>query len=46
MELNSYFRGLLNNIEPGPEAVRTAKKAHEDLRELLEEDEEVSKANP
>ena len=46
MELNSYFRGLLSNIEPGPEAVKTAKKAHEDLRELLEEDEEISKADP
>ena len=46
MELNSYFRGLLSNIEPGSGAVKTAKKAHEDLREFLEEDEEISKADP
>ena len=46
MELNSYFRGLLSNIEPGPEAVDTAKKAHQHLRELLEQDEEISKAEP
>jgi hypothetical protein len=46
MELNSYFRGLLSNIEPSPNAVDKAKKAHEDLREFLKNDEEISKADP
>lgn len=46
MELDSYFRGLLGNIEPGSEAVKKAKKAHKDLREFLENDEEISKADP
>ncbi len=46
MELNSYFRGLLSNIEPNSTAVTKAKKAHEDLRALLEKDEEISKADP
>lgn len=44
MELNSYFDGLLGNIEPSASAVKKAQKAHEDLRELLENDEEISKA--
>ncbi len=46
MELDSYFRGLLGNIEPSSAAVKKAKKAHEDLRAFLENDEEISKANP
>lgn len=46
MELNSYFRGLLSNIEPSSSAVKNAKKAHEDLRALLQKDEEISKADP
>jgi len=46
MELESYFLGLLGNIEPSPAAVKKAKKAHEDLRAFLENDEEISKANP
>lgn len=46
MELNTYFRGLLTNIEPSPAAVKKAKKAQEDLRAHLETDEEISKANP
>ena len=46
MELNSYFLGLTSRIEPTPEAVKTAKKAHEELREILQSDEEISKADP
>jgi predicted nucleotidyltransferase len=46
MELDSYFRGLLSNIEPDSAAVKKAKKAHEDLRAILQEDEEISKADP
>ncbi|SRR6266487_4495813 len=46
MELNSYFRGLLSNIEPSSSAVKKAQKAHQDLRALLEKDDEISKANP
>lgn len=46
MELDTYFRGLLANIEPSPAAVKKAKKAQEDLRAHLETDEEISKANP
>jgi predicted nucleotidyltransferase len=46
MELDSYFRGLLSKIEPNSAAVKTAKKAHEDLRAILQEDEEISKADP
>jgi len=46
MELNSYFQGLLGNIEPSSTAVKKAQKAHEDLRALLETDSEISKADP
>ncbi len=46
MELQSYFKGLLSNIEPDEKAVAKAKKSHEDLREILKNDEEISKANP
>lgn len=46
MELSSYFHGLLSNIEPTTAAVKKAQKAHEDLRALLEKDEEIKKANP
>jgi len=46
MELNSYFDGLLGNIEPDPKNVTTAKKSHEKLRELLKKDEQISQANP
>lgn len=46
MELQSYFKGLLSNIEPDEEAVAKAKKSHEDLREILQNDEEISKASP
>lgn len=46
MELNSYFQGLCSSIEPGDAAVAKAKKSHEDLREFLRNDEEISKADP
>lgn len=46
MELNTYFEGLLSNIQPKPEFVSDAQKAHTELRERLQKDEEISKANP
>ena len=46
MELNSYFQGLLSNIEPSSTAVKKAQKAHEDLRALFKKDDEISKADP
>ncbi len=46
MELNTYFDGLLSNIEPNAENVKIAKKAHEKLRKSLEDDEDVSNAKP
>ena len=46
MELNSYFRGLLTNIEPNQSDINKAKRAHEDLRQLFLLDDEISKANP
>ena len=46
MELDTYFRGLLSKIEPSPTAVKKAKRAHQDVRERLESDEEISAANP
>lgn len=46
MELNTYFDGLLGNIEPDAEHTEKAKKSHQKLREQLESDEEISKANP
>lgn len=46
MELNSHFQGLCSNIEPDDKAVAKAKKSHEELREILQADEEISKADP
>ena len=46
MELATYFSGLLGNIEPNPRVVATAKKSHEKLREQLENDDQVSQADP
>ncbi len=46
MELNTYFQGLLSNIEPDDQAVAKAKKSHEDLREILKNDEQISDADP
>ncbi|MDP3921700.1 MAG: nucleotidyltransferase [Candidatus Omnitrophota bacterium] len=46
MQLNSHFQGLLSNIEPDDKAVAKAKKSHEDLRAILQNDPEISKADP
>lgn len=46
MEMTSYFKGLLKNIEPDPDNVKLAKKSHEEARDYLIGDEEISKANP
>ena len=46
VDLNSYVDGLLGNIEPSTTAVKNAKRAHEELRERLEKDEQISQANP
>lgn len=46
MEMNSYFDGLLASIEPDPNNVKLAKKSHEELRDFLAKDDEISKANP
>lgn len=46
MEMNSYFDGLLANIEPDPDNVKLAKKSHEEIRDFLAKDDEISKANP
>jgi hypothetical protein len=46
MEMSSYFDGLLANIEPDPNNVKLAKKSHEEARDFLAKDEEISKANP
>ncbi|MFH1653615.1 MAG: nucleotidyltransferase [Pseudomonadota bacterium] len=46
MELNTYFQGLLSNIEPDDKAVAKAKKAHGDLREILKNDKQISDADP
>jgi len=46
MEMNSYFDGLLANIEPDPNNVKLAKKSHEEARDFLAKDGEISKANP
>lgn len=46
MEMNSYFDGLLANIEPDPNDVKLAKKSHEEARDFLAKDDEISKANP
>jgi hypothetical protein len=46
MELTSYFKGLLHNIEPDTAAVAIAKKAHETLRTTLHDDPDLSEADP
>jgi predicted nucleotidyltransferase len=46
MELNSYFDGLLSNIEPDEDAVKAAKKSHENLRKIIKKDEQISLASP
>jgi hypothetical protein len=46
MEMTSYFDGLLTNIEPDPNNVKLAKKSHEEIRDFLAKDDEISKANP
>lgn len=46
MELNSYFRGLLAQIEPKPNVVTEAKSSHETLRSYLHNDDEIAKADP
>lgn len=46
MELSSHFQGLCSNIEPDEKAVAKAKKSHEELRQILQSDEEISKADP
>lgn len=46
MEMSSYFKGLLTNIEPDPNNVKLAKKSHEEVRDFLTNDDEISKANP
>ena len=46
MELQSYFQGLLQNIEPSQKAVQHAQEAHNELRTLLEKDEDIKDANP
>jgi hypothetical protein len=45
MEMRSYFKGLLNRIEPPDKYVSSAKKAHETLRKRLEEDDDVGQAH-
>jgi len=46
MEMNSYFYSLLANIEPDPDNVKLAKESHEEIRDFLAKDDEISKANP
>lgn len=46
MEMTSYFKGLLKNIEPDPNNVKLARKSHEEVRDFLIVDDEISKANP
>ena len=46
MELTSCFKELLKNIEPDINNVKLAKKSHEEARDFLIEDDEISKANP
>ncbi len=46
MEMTSHFIGLLKNIEPDSNNVKLAKKSHEETRDFLIGDEEISKANP
>lgn len=46
MELQSYFQGLLQNIEPSQTAVQHAQTTHNALRTTLEKDEEIKDANP
>ncbi len=44
--MTSCFKGLLSNIEPDPDNVKLAKKSHEEIRDFLIADDEISKANP
>jgi len=46
MEMTSYFKGLLKNIEPDPNDVKLARKSHEEVRDFLIVDDEISKARP
>jgi hypothetical protein len=46
MEMTSYFEELLEKIEPNPNNVKLAKKSHEEVRDFLAKDDEISKANP
>ncbi|MFH1729631.1 MAG: hypothetical protein ABIA04_14570 [Pseudomonadota bacterium] len=46
MEMTTYFKGLLKNIEPDYKDVKLAKKSHEEIRDFLAKDDEISKANP
>lgn len=46
MEMTSYFKGLLKNIEPDPNNVKLARKSHEEVRDFLIADDEISKASP
>jgi len=46
MEMTSCFDGLSANIEPDPNNVKLAKKSHEEARDSLAKDDEISKANP
>ena len=46
MEMTSYFKGLLKNIEPDPNNVKLARKSHEEVRDFLIVDDEISKASP
>lgn len=46
METTAYFKGLLKNVEPDDKDVKLAKKSHEEVRDFLSKDDEISKANP
>ena len=46
MEMTSYFEGLLQRIEPDPRNVKIAKKSHEEIRDFIAKDDEISKASP
>lgn len=46
MELESYFNGLLQNIEPSTSTVEQAQSAHKKLRTILENDEDIAESNP
>ena len=44
--MSPYFYGLLKKIEPDSNNVKLAKKSHEEVRDFLVKDDEISKANP